>query len=795
MKQIDHVTLQSPLLGQISFKPFLPDHDSGLLHSWLTQPYAKFWGMENASIDEVKAFYSTLINSGHETAYLGYINDTAQFLIEIYDVSQHEIASHIDVTAGDIGFHILLAPNRHPIRGFSHAVMQHCMQFIFDEYHATRILVEPDCHNHKVHALNLSVGFRHLKTVRLKQKQALLGELTKTAFNHSKQYAEHLNSSIQLNDRSPDATQFASHIKTTHWQKANQQLIVKMITEFSHERLITPFELSTGSYLLTNSNEQMTYHFSAKQLPLDHLMIDASSLVKTNNQGEQQALDALAFLLEFASKLGLADQQLATYLEEVSSTLSSACYKYAKRSFTASELVHQSFQTVESEMTHGHPSFIANNGRIGFDATDFHQYAPEAATPIQIVWLAGAKTHTAYNAINDINYQSLIDSQLDLSEQLFFEKRLAEKGLLLDDYYLIPVHPWQWENKLVHLYTRELANNTLVCLGAGFDKYLPQQSIRTLFNLSKPNNHYVKVALSILNMGFMRGLSAKYMAVTPAINQWVYDLVLNDTTLSSLNFVPLRELATLGFSGSHYEDSQLGDTPYKKMIAALWRDNPTNLIDNSEQLATMASLLHQDNNGNAYIVAKINASKRSPEAWLKAYLKAYLIPLLHCFYKYKLVFMPHGENLILRFKDHVPVGVFMKDIGEEVCVLNSQDELPEEIARIAITMPKELELLSIFTDVFDCIFRYMVPLLAQENCLTPKQFWQLVATEIKQYQAAHPELSERFAQYDIFCDEFELSCLNRLQLKNNKQMVDLTDPANSLQFAGKLANPIALFKD
>ena len=332
-------------------------------------------------------------------------------------------------------------------------------------------------------------------------------------------------------------------------------------------------------------------------------------------------------------------------------------------------------------------------------------------------------------------------------------------------------------------------------MGAGFDKYLPQQSIRTLFNLSKPNNFYVKVALSILNMGFMRGLSAKYMAVTPAINQRVYDLVLNDTTLSSLNFVPLRELATLGFSGSHYEDSQLGDTPYKKMIAALWRDNPTNLIESSEQLATMASLLHQDNNGNAYLVAKINASKLSPEAWLKAYLKAYLTPLLHCFYKYKLVFMPHGENLILKFKDHVPVGVFMKDIGEEVCVLNSQGELPEEIARIAITMPKELELLSIFTDVFDCIFRYMVPLLAEEDCLTPKQFWQLVATEIKQYQAAHPELSERFAEYDIFCEEFELSCLNRLQLKNNKQMVDLTDPANSLQFAGKLANPIASFQD
>jgi hypothetical protein len=40
--------------------------------------------------------------------------------------------------------------------------------------------------------------------------------------------------------------------------------------------------------------------------------------------------------------------------------------------------------------------------------------------------------------------------------------------------------------------------------------------------------NYVKTALSVLNMGFMRGLSPTYMAATPAINDWVYGLVEND---------------------------------------------------------------------------------------------------------------------------------------------------------------------------------------------------------------------------------------------------------------------------
>ena len=65
---------------------------------------------------------------------------------------------------------------------------------------------------------------------------------------------------------------------------------------------------------------------------------------------------------------------------------------------------------------------------------------------------------------------------------------------------------------------------------------------------------------------------------------------------------------------------------------------------------------------------------------------------------------------------------------------------------------------------------------------------------IIQYQQDQPELATRFTQYDLFSHDFAHSCLNRLQLNNNKQMVDLTDPANSLKFAGTLQNPIAKYR-
>lgn len=67
----------------------------------------------------------------------------------------------------------------------------------------------------------------------------------------------------------------------------------------------------------------------------------------------------------------------------------------------------------------------------------------------------------------------------------------------------------------------------------------------------------------------------------------------------------------------------------------------------------------------------------------------------------------------------------------------------------------------------------------------------MVTDAVRDYQSATPELAAAFAKYDIFTLSFALSCLNRLQLKNNQQMVDLTDVAGSLQFVGTLENPLA----
>ncbi|MFG2571197.1 IucA/IucC family protein [Streptomyces sp. NPDC048481] len=594
-----------------------------------------------------------------------------------------------------------------------------------------------------------------------------------------------------------------AHLSPEHWARANRLLVRKALAEFAHERLVTPEALDTlrgpvapdgseGRYVVRSDDALTSYRFTAVRRALDHWQVDADSITRTR-EGAELPVEALDFFVELRKTLELSDEILPVYLEEISSTLSSACYKFTKPATTSAELVRSGFQAIETGMTEGHPCFVANNGRLGFGVHEYLSYAPETASPVRLVWLAAHRSRAAFTAGAGIAYESFVREELGDATVDRFDAVLRGRGLDPADYLLVPVHPWQWWNKLAVTFAAEIARQNLVCLGEGDDEYLAQQSIRTFFNRTHPEKHYVKTALSVLNMGFMRGLSAAYMEATPAINDWLARLIDNDPVLKSTGLSIIRERAAVGYRHLEYEAATDRHSPYRKMLAALWRESPVPALREGESLATMASLIHVDHEGRSVAGALIERSGLAPADWLRAYLQAYYTPLLHSFYAYDLVFMPHGENTILVLKDGVVQRAVYKDIAEEIAVMDPDAVLPPEVRRIRVDVPDDTKLLSIFTDVFDCFFRFLAAALADEGILAEDGFWRTVAEVTRAYQEANPELADRFRRYDLFAPEFALSCLNRLQLRDNRQMVDLADPSGALQLVGTLRNPVAGF--
>ncbi|WP_277183596.1 IucA/IucC family protein, partial [Caballeronia sp. BR00000012568055] len=179
--------------------------------------------------------------------------------------------------------------------------------------------------------------------------------------------------------------QAAFHLTPDVWAQANRMLVRKAIAEYAHELIVEPRRIEDAGhdgyarYELKSDDGTRVYTFDARLLALRHWSIRADSIVCTQDDATQP-LDALAFILDVKARLGIREDNLPIYLDEISSTLYGAAYKLVKEGPDTPELLNADFQSIETTMSEGHPGFVANNGRLGFDAGDYRAFAPEAAS-------------------------------------------------------------------------------------------------------------------------------------------------------------------------------------------------------------------------------------------------------------------------------------------------------------------------------------------------------------------------------------------------------------------------------
>ncbi|PCC45042.1 GNAT family N-acetyltransferase [Brevibacterium aurantiacum] len=806
------------------------DRDAKNIHVWLTHPRAHYWQMTGLDESGVCDYLGGVQNSADDNGWVGSVDGIDCFYVETYLPSTLIPGDVVPTGPEDIGMHLLVAPpDGDGVRGLTNRIMAEVIDFCLRPIEhggrgGRRVIVEPDVRNTAILEKNRAAGFNPVSEATImmgeERKRALISICTHEDFESSELVGllnrEDVEAGvpatggvpIAADERpSPDLAvpETYSHLNPDTFAVAQRHLVAKALSEFAHERLIAPvratgpnagsddWELKVGEVASKDAADTVTYTFSARVLPLEHWVIDEASI--TRRRGDTQLdLDAQELVVELQDALGIPENLMSTYLEELASTLASSAFKLAGavkgHRPDSTDLLTADFQTTEAAMTEGHPGFIANNGRIGFSLSDYRKWAPENGQTTRIEWVAASRKHSHLSVGVGLDEAAHCEWALSAEERELFDSRIRSAGRNPEDFHLLPVHPWQADHRLAITFAADIARGDLLPLGAGLDEHQPQQSLRTFFNHSRADAPYVKVALAVQNMGFLRGLSPKYMRDTPAINDWIAELVGTDPAFGDAGFRVLRERTALGYTGDVYHRTQ-ETNPHRKMLAALWRENPLSVIEPGQKVVTMAALLHRDHRGVAFASELIRASGLSPEDWVRSYLRAYLQPLVHALLAHDLVFMPHGENLILILDNHVVTGAFMKDIGEEVAVLG-HCELPDDVERIRALVPGDEKALSVFTDMFDGVLRHLGGILDSDGVLGAQKFWALVAEVLDRYETEHPELARGLAgDVDLRAERFAHSCLNRLQLRNTVQMVDIGNQAESLLYAGTMRNPVA----
>ncbi|MFP5328132.1 MAG: IucA/IucC family protein, partial [Acidimicrobiia bacterium] len=554
-------------------------------------------------------------------------------------------------------------------------------------------------------------------------------------------------------------------MEPTAWASAGRALLAKMLAEWSYEDMLHPVsdsEADRWSLELPG----VSYRFRSRRGAFGSWIIDRSSITRLEGDTATPADDPVRFVLDARSVLGFDGLTTCEVVRELTAT-QHADTVIAARALPAAATADLSYEELESHQT-GHPCMVLNKGRLGFSAGDAARYAPEAAQPFHLLWIAVtpdmARTGGTAQA-----HDVVIDRELDASTRDRFADRLRRsKGA--DDYVWLPVHPFHWDEALATFLAADVATGRVVLLGQSEDRYLPLQSIRTVTNIDRPHRHDIKLPLLIRNTLVWRGLAPTPTEAAPAVSWWLQDRLAGDAFLrDECSMVILGEVASATVRQHVYE--AIADAPYRyhELLGAVWRQPVRQFLAPGERARTMASLLHVGADGRALVAELVQRSGLDPSTWLRRFFQSLLPPLLHWLYRYGVAFCPHGENTVLIFDaDDVPVRVAVKDLAEDVNLLPEalpeQGQLPPEADAVLLRWgPHDLRH-SVVSAVFAGHFRFLAPLVESHLGVPEPQFWRLVRAVVEDHHHRFPELSERIERFGILDPVVERVCLNREQL-------------------------------
>ncbi len=576
------------------------------------------------------------------------------------------------------------------------------------------------------------------------------------------------------------------------WARANRELIAKVLTEFVYEDMVAPERDGERCTLVLPDGRVLRW--TAARRILGHWRADPASVRLTDTDGaDLPLLDADALTALLAPAIGADATTTAGLVGEVAQTLLADVVQL-RDGRPVADLLDADAAQLEGELR-GHPWICANKGRIGFDADDLATFAPEAQRPMRLPWLAVDPAQADTRQVGGLTHHDVVREQVgDLGFDALRE-RAAAGGLDPGTAVYLPVHPWQWREKIVALYAGDLARGTIVPLGEAPPRYLPQQSIRTFADVTDQSRRFLKLPISILNTSVYRGLPRERALAAPALTSWFRRCCESDPFLREAGLRLLGEVASV--SVAHPAFASIDGVPYQhtEMLGAIWRDPVAPLLADGERAISLAALLHRDPAGDGFAAALITRSGLSAADWVARLHEVTLPPLLHVLYRYGATFSPHAQNCLLVLRDDVPCGLIVKDFVDDAIVsaerLPEHADMPAEV-RAALGDGVEADVIVqwIQSGLLVCVHRFLSELLLDDLGLAEEDFWALAERAVRSYQDRfEDELGDRYELFPIDAPAFVKLCLNRVRVLGRGYADDAERPIASA--SGWLENPLA----
>ncbi|MEY8827139.1 IucA/IucC family siderophore biosynthesis protein [Sedimentitalea sp. XS_ASV28] len=520
---------------------------------------------------------------------------------------------------------------------------------------------------------------------------------------------------------------------------ASRRLLAKMISELAWEEVVSPragaLQLASGA----------VWRFRGERRIWGNLDIDPDSIAREG--GETSPFRLIA---DARAEMGMTPATEAMFIREIANTL-------AQDVATATKwgaLDGQTLIALPSEDLHaaleGHPKALANRGRLGWGMAENAAYAPEAARPIRLFWLAMARGDLLEAGSTDAVLRDCLGTDFT---------RLS-KAAGADA--LMPVHPWQWNGHLAQITLAEQAEGRIRPLGEAGPAFRATPSIRTLTRAG--GSHDVKLSLGILNTSAWRGVPGRFIEHGPAISDWLAGICAADPDLAEV-FV-LRETA-----GLWWRDPVMAlcaDAPYRhhETLGTIWRDRAETRAEGATPVLH-AALFHCGTDGAPLALHYARQADMEPEDWLADLFRVTVVPLWLLLARYGVGFIAHGQNITVLLDEGRPVGMMLKDFQGDMDLVDQ--EFPESSGldpAIRAILPRKPPLVIIHdiqTAHFITSLRFLSARLSR--WLPESRFYAILRDELLAARARHPDLATRFALFDLFAPKMPKVCINKVRFE------------------------------
>lgn len=313
-----------------------------------------------------------------------------------------------------------------------------------------------------------------------------------------------------------------------------------------------------------------------------------------------------------------------------------------------------SYLSSEQFVIEGHPIHPGAKLRKGMSPETVINYSAEFSNAISLQFVlihkSIAKVQIYTGEENDLLFKSFEGLEATVMDHVGRDQ--------INQYYVMVVHPWQYDHILLQEYKEELKTNRLIPIDYQ-QSYYAGLSFRTLMPKYPKKSPHIKLSTNVHITGEIRTLSEQTTINGPQVTHILNDIKQKDSLFKYINADTIDELAGIHFYNSL--DKVTTRTKRSEQLGTLFRTNIYHLIKNETTPIIPSALVSSTiYNNEPLIVSLINKYKEKNKfptfeiaalSWINQYGQALIDITIPLYVKYGIALEAHLQNSIATFSE------------------------------------------------------------------------------------------------------------------------------------------------